>query len=73
MDRRSMKFAGKYVARIEAQEVALIAASDLGYWSDRLRCEQLFPVRPARAPDRAELMISAIASRWMAWPLMASR
>jgi hypothetical protein len=56
----------KYIATIHnVREVILLAAADLGYWEDRLRREHLFP---HRVDGKAELMISAMASKWMGVP-----
>jgi hypothetical protein len=53
----------KYVAEIHgAREVTLVAAADLAYWKDRLQGEGLFP---HDNNGRAELLLSAVALKWM--------
>lgn len=53
----------KYIATVKGgREVALVGTADFGYWTDALHVERLNPVR---INERAEILLSAVALKWM--------
>lgn len=53
----------KYIATVKGSaEVTLHGTADFTFWQNRLRKERLFPYR---AGSRAELVLSAVESRWL--------
>jgi hypothetical protein len=55
-----------YIAEIKnVRETALVASADLDYWRDHLGQENLFPFN---ADGHAEIVITAISSRFMGLP-----
>ena len=57
------KTAPRYIAEVcNSQEVTLFGTADLAFWQRKLQLENLLPVD---RNGRAQLMISAVSSRWL--------
>ncbi len=66
MSASSLSAPRKYIAEVRnSQEVSLYGSADLTFWTKQLLPEKLVPVEKN---GQAQLMISAVASRWLGVP-----
>ncbi|MSP12805.1 MAG: hypothetical protein EXR62_07590 [Chloroflexi bacterium] len=66
MSNVSLRPPAKYMTEIKhVREVSLFGSADLPFWRERLRRENLFPYHDL---GKAQVLISAIAAKWMGIP-----